>query len=222
MKIAVVIPALDEAHDIAGAVRSASAPGAEIVVVDGGSSDETAERAHAAGARVIGSGSGRAQQLRKGVEATAGEVVLFLHADTRLSPGWEQAVAHAVEDPAVAGGAFRLRFDERAVGLRILEWGVRLRVALFALPYGDQAIFVRRDVLAAIGGVPPVSFMEDLDLVRAVKTQGRVLALPLPVTTSARRYRRDGIARTAVRNLLAAVAWSVGVERARVEGWVRR
>ena len=190
VEIAVVIPALDEAHDIAAAVRSASVPGAEVVVVDGGSRDETAERARAAGARVVGCGPGRARQLRKGVEATTREVVLFLHADTRLPAGWDRAVARALGKPTVAGGAFRLRFDERRVGLRILEWGVRLRVALFALPYGDQAIFVRRDVLDAVGGVPLVSFMEDLDLVRAVKTRGRVVALPLPVTFDASRCTR--------------------------------
>ncbi len=217
-----VIPALDEAHDIAGAVRSASVPGAEVVVVDGGSSDETAARARAAGARVVGGGPGRAQQLRTGVQVTTGQVVLFLHADTQLAAGWHRAVARALREPCVAGGAFRLRFDERRAGLRIVEWGVRLRVALFALPYGDQAIFVRRDVLDAIGGVPPVSFMEDLDLVRAVKTRGRLLALPLPVTTSARRYRRYGIAPTVFRHLLAALAWGAGVERARIEAWVRR
>jgi rSAM/selenodomain-associated transferase 2 len=222
VKIAVVIPALDEAHDIAGAVRSASVPGAEVVVVDGGSSDETAERARAAGARVVVCTPGRARQLRRGVAETDGDPVLFLHADSRLPAGWPAAVAHALQDPAMAGGAFRLRFDERRIGLRVLEWGVRLRVALFSLPYGDQAIFVRRSVLDAVGGVPAVGFMEDLDLVRAVKTRGRLCGLPLPVTTSARRYRRDGIARTVLRHLLAALAWSAGVERSRIEGWVRR
>ncbi len=171
---------------------------------------------------MVGCSAGRARQLRKGVEATAGEGVLFLHADSRLPAGWRQAVERAFEDPGVAGGAFRLCFDERSVGLRILEWGVRLRVALFALPYGDQAIFVRRDVLDVIGGVPPVSFMEDLDLVRALKTHGRVLALPLAVTTSARRYRRDGIVRTVVRHLLLAVGWSAGALRSRIQGWARR
>lgn len=225
MKIAVVIPALDEAHDIDGAVASAQALGAEIVVVDGGSTDETASRARAAGARVLSSAPGRALQLREGVRATeagGSEVVLFLHADSRLPPGWEREVARALSDPRVVGGAFRLRFDGDGPLLRLLEWGVRLRVALFALPYGDQAIFARRAVLAAIGGVPPVRFMEDLDLVRAVKARGRLAALPTCVTTSARRYRQRGTVVTVARHLLAAVAWSAGVERDRIERWVRR
>jgi len=221
----VVIPALDEAQDIAGAVASARAPGAEIVVVDGGSTDETARRALAAGARVVASPAGRARQLREGVlatEASGSEAVLFLHADTRLSPGWERDVERALADPHVAGGAFRLRFDGQGATLRILEWGVRLRVRLFALPYGDQAIFVRRAALAAAGGVPQTRFMEDLDLVRALKARGQVVAVPGAVTTSARSYRENGVLRTVSRHLLAAVAWSLGVDRARIERWVRR
>jgi rSAM/selenodomain-associated transferase 2 len=222
VKIAVVIPALDEAHDITGAVQSARAPGAEIVVVDGGSSDETADRARAAGARVIASRPGRALQLRRGVEATAGEGVLFLHADTRLPDGWDRAVARTLEQPTVVAGAFRLRFDDAGLAFRILEWGVRLRVALFSLPYGDQAIFVRRDVLEDVGGVPRVSFLEDLDLMRALKRRGRVVVSPLSATTSARRYRQHGTLRTLARNLLAVAAWSAGVERTRLAGWLRR
>ena len=94
-----VIPALDEAQNIADAVWSASALGTEIVVVDGGSRDGTVERARAAGATVVESAPGRARQLQRGVEATSGDAVLFLHADTRLSPGWEAAVATALADP---------------------------------------------------------------------------------------------------------------------------
>ncbi len=222
MKIAVVIPALDEAQNIADAVRSASALGAEIVVVDGGSRDGTVERARAAGATVVESAPGRARQLQRGVEATSGDAVLFLHADTRLSSGWEAAVAAALADPTVAGGAFRLRFDERSLALRALEQLVRLRVALFSLPYGDQAIFMRRSLLAELGGVPDVTFMEDLDLVRALKTRGRLVGLPLPVTTSARRYRQAGTLRTVGRHAIAALAWRFHVDRGRLEGWVRR
>jgi rSAM/selenodomain-associated transferase 2 len=225
VKIAVVIPALDEVHDIAGAVESARAPEAEVVVVDGGSRDETRSSAQAAGARVIESPPGRARQLFAGVLATesgGSEAVLFLHADTRLAPGWELSVARALEDRRVAGGAFRLRFDGGGLGLRLLEWGVRLRVALFDLPYGDQALFARREALTAIGGVPQVAFMEDLDLVQALKRRGRIVCVPEVVTTSPRRYRRDGIVRTATRHLIAAAAWRIGVDRARIARWVGR
>jgi rSAM/selenodomain-associated transferase 2 len=224
VKIAVVIPALNEVHDIEGAIASARAPEAEIVVVDGGSHDDTRNRASGAGARVIESPPGRAGQLRAGVLATErgeSDVVLFLHADTRLPSGWPSAVARALEDSRAVGGAFRLRFSEEGIGLRILEWGVRVRVALFGLPYGDQAIFARRAALEAIGGVPQVGFMEDLDLVALLKKLGRVDVVPEAVTTSARRYRQGGLLRTTAGHLLAAFAWSAGVDRDRIERWVR-
>ncbi len=225
MKIAVVIPSLDEAGQISGAIESVALPEVEVVVVDGGSRDDTVERARSAGARVLASEAGRARQLQAGVEASDSEVVLFLHADTRLPPGWDSAVRRALADPGVCGGAFRFRFDRRIaslrpIALRLIEWGARLRVALFGLPYGDQAIFLRRTVLDAIGGVPASPLMEDLDLVRAMKRRGRVAALPLAATTSARRYLSRGITRTALRHFLALIGWSVGVDRARIARWL--
>lgn len=228
MKIAVVIPALNEAREIADAIESASAPAADgadavdIVVVDGGSRDGTAQRAREAGARVLESQPGRALQLQAGVEGANADAILFLHADSRLPPGWEVEVERALEDPEVSGGAFRLRFDERRPGLRLIEGWVRLRVALFALPFGDQAIFVRRDVLNEIGGVPRAPVMEDVDLVAAMKSQGRVVALPQSVTTSARRYLRGGVLRTAWGHSLALAARLAGVDRSRIQSWLGR
>lgn len=222
MKIAVVIPAVDEAQTITAAVESASVPGVDVLVVDGGSRDGTPELARAAGARVLACERGRARQLRAGVEATGGEAVLLLHADSRLAPGWVDGVQDALADPSVVGGAFRLRFDDAHPGFRLLEWGVRLRVALFGLPYGDQAIFARRRVLDAVGGVPEVPLMEDVDLVRALRRQGRLRVLPLPVWTSGRRHRAGGLLRTAGRHLLAIGLWRLGVSRGRIARWSGR
>lgn len=222
VKLAVVIPALDEAEWIAGAVVSAAADGVDVVVADGGSRDGTPDRAAAAGARVIASAPGRARQLQAGAQASAGEVLLFLHADTRLAPGFAAGVGGALLDPAVVGGAFRLRFDRHTPSLRIVEWGARLRVALFGLPYGDQALFIRRSTLEAIGGIPQVPIMEDLDLVVAMRRRGRLAVLPLSATTSARRYLANGVWRTMALHWLAAGAWALGVDRGRVAGWVGR
>jgi rSAM/selenodomain-associated transferase 2 len=218
----VVIPALDEADQIAPAIASAAAAGTEIIVVDGGSRDGTPERAAEAGARVLAAAPGRARQLETGARLAKGDTILFLHADTRLPRGWQAAARAALADPEVVGGAFRLRFETRSPALRLIEWGVRLRVALLRLPYGDQALFVRRSVLEAIGGVPQAPIMEDLDLVRALKRRGRLACLPLEVTTSARRYRAAGALRTVLRNLVAALAWGLGLPRERIAGWVRR
>jgi rSAM/selenodomain-associated transferase 2 len=224
VEIAVVIPALDEAAQIQDAISSARVQGEhiEILVVDGGSCDATPDRAIAEGADVLACERGRARQLEAGWRATRGDPIVFLHADSRLGDGWTRAIRAALEDPEVVGGAFKLSFDIRTPGLRLIEWGARLRVALFSLPYGDQAIFVRRAVLAEIGGVPDVRVMEDLDLVAAMKRLGRVAALNVPVTTSARRYLERGALRTVVDHAVALVGWRLGASRARIAGWVGR
>jgi rSAM/selenodomain-associated transferase 2 len=220
--IAVVIPALDESDRIEASVASARAPDVEVVVVDGGSRDATVQRARAAGARVVAGPRGRARQLAAGVRESRGDPVLFLHADTKLPAGWAEAVREALRDTGVAGGAFRLRFAERSPGLRIVEWGARLRAAWTGLPYGDQALFLRRSALEAMGGVPDVPIFEDLDLVRGLRRSGRLALLPLPAVTSARRYRARGVARTWLRNALALAAWRLGSDRERVAAWDRR
>jgi len=218
----VVIPTLDEAERVVGAIESASAPGVDVVVADGGSSDDTRARAAAAGARVVDSEPGRARQLDRGVRETRSGAILFLHADTRLPVGFDAAVRTCLEDSGVVAGAFRFRFDERSLSLGLVEWGARLRVALTNLPYGDQAIFVRRSALERIGGVPQVPLMEDLDLVKALRRRGRVAILPLHATTSARRFRRAGVLRTALKHRLVAVAGILGVDRERLAAWYRR
>ncbi len=177
-----VIPALDEADQIVGAFKSARAPGVEVVVVDGGSHDATRQRAVAAGARVIEGSRGRAAQLAVGVAATRSDAIIILHADTRLPVGFDAAIQRVLGDPETVGGAFRFRFDERSLALRVVEWGAWLRVALFGLPYGDQAIFVRRKTLEEIGGIPQSPVMEDLDLVVAMRRCGRIASLDLPAS----------------------------------------
>lgn len=240
MKISVVIPTLDEAARIVGAVESAldggprAGPGGsesiEVLVVDGGSRDATRRLAREAGARVLpatapkASGAegvasgprGRAHQLRLGSEEAKGDVLLFLHADTRLPAGWTRAVEAALQDPAVAGGAFALRFAERGLGERWIEAWVALRVRLLGLPYGDQALFLRRDVLERMGGVPDVPIMEDLDLVRGIARAGRLARLSAPVSTSSRRYRSKGFLRTLFWHQVALLGWRLGWDRARL------
>jgi len=220
--LSVVIPALDEADQVVGAIESASAPGVEIVVVDGGSTDATCARAAAAGARVVVSAAGRTEQLAAGVEATHGDAILFLHADTRLPSGFDAAVEKALDEAGTIGGSFRFRFDQRSPALRFVEWGARLRVALFGTPYGDQALFVSRQTLKAIGGVPRAPIMEDLDLVKAMRRRGRLARLDLPATTSARRYQSRGVLRTMFRNWATMGAWWLGIDRERVSDWYRR
>ncbi|MEB2345559.1 MAG: TIGR04283 family arsenosugar biosynthesis glycosyltransferase [Deltaproteobacteria bacterium] len=243
MRIAVVIPTLDEAASVEAAIASAGAAGGpispetcarepaplatgdrdiEVWVVDGGSRDATVARARAAGACVLSAAAGRARQQEAGWRASRGDAVVFLHADTRLPAGWAGAVRGALSDPHVAGGAFRLRYEPRPPAMAVIEWGARVRARLLGLPYGDQALFARRGVLEAIGGVPAVPIFEDLDLVRALRRRGRFAQLPLAVATSSRRYLRRGVLRTFGRHALALAAWRLGLDRERVADWVRR
>jgi rSAM/selenodomain-associated transferase 2 len=216
--ISVVIPTLDEASNIVGAIESAKKTGGdiEIIVVDGGSRDETCRLARDTGARVLESERGRARQLRMGGENSSGDVILFLHADTRLESGWSEGVSEALSDPACAGGAFRFRFAERGARERWVEWGVALRIALLRLPYGDQAIFVRRSVLERMGGMPIVPIMEDLDLVAAIKRAGGLCMLDRVATTSSRRYLRRGMMRTVVDHQIALLGWWLDWDRTRL------
>lgn len=223
MRIAVVIPARDEAARIEAAIRSAQEAGVEVIVVDGGSRDATAQRAQQLGARVVGSAPGRARQLAEGAEAARdAEALVFLHADSTLPAGWAALVAQALGDPRVSGGAFAFRFAERGALLRLVELGVRLRLALARLPYGDQALFVRRETLLRMGGVPQAEIMEDLDLVRGMRAHGKLALLAAPVTTSARRYLERGVLRSLWRNWLALAAFWLGLDRARVAAWYRQ
>ena len=219
VRIAVVIPTLDEVDQITGAVQSARGPRIETWVVDGGSRDGTVERARNLGARVISSGPGRAVQLQAGFERVSADAVVFLHADTRLPEGFDREIISALAQPETVGGAFRFGFDRsEGLGLRVVEAGARLR-SFLGWPYGDQALFVRRSVLEALGGVPQAVWMEDLDLVWLLRQHGRFVCLGSSVKTSARRYREHGVIPTVLRNAIAVAGWCVGADRQRICGW---
>ncbi len=223
VRVSVVIPALNERHTIARALESTRLPGVERIVIDGGSGDGTAEFARSSGAeKVIRASPGRAHQLDVGYRQAAGEVIVFLHADTRLGPGWLEAIGAALRDPAVAGGAFRLAFDSRRPIYRAAELLVRLRSRLARLPFGDQALFARRELIDARGGIPWVPIFEDLDLVGAIRSWGRLALLSECAWTSTRSYERNGMFRQVLRNNAALLAWFLGLDRERVAGWYLR
>ena len=144
---------------------------------------------------------GRARQMNAGAAAAEGRWLIFLHADTRLPAQWREAIARADTDPDVDAGCFRFALDSASAAARAIEFGVRLRVRAFNLPYGDQAIFVRRDRFEAIGGYTDVPIMEDVDLVRRLglgRPSGWLFRSPLPAVTSARRWEQEGWIRRTV------------------------
>jgi rSAM/selenodomain-associated transferase 2 len=207
----VVIPALDEEGRVGDAVRSVR-DDAEVIVVDGGSSDGTRSVAEAAGASVIASARGRGVQLAAGARAARGEWLVFLHADTRLERGWADALRAL--PASVVGGAFRFALDGPRTAYRWLEAGVALRCRLFRLPYGDQGLFARRSVYEEIGGFRPMPLMEDVDFVRRLGRAGPLAFLPVRAFTSARRFERRAV-RTSLRNvgLLTLYAAGFGPDR---------
>ena len=221
--ISVVIPTLNEQTQIERALACTRLPGVERIVVDANSSDGTAETARFLGAeKLIQALPGRAHQMDAGYREARGATVLFLHADTRLEPGWSDAVLGALENPDVAGGAFRLRFDAPGLGYRLMEAGVDLRSRLGGLPYGDQGLFVRKRLLDQAGGIDLVPIFEDLDLVRLIKRSGRLVLLRQYAWTSARRYARNGVLRQLLRNNGALAGYLLNLERERVARWYRR
>jgi rSAM/selenodomain-associated transferase 2 len=206
--LSVVIPALDEGAAIEDAIRSVRGSADEILVVDGGSRDETRERARAAGALVLEARGGRGPQLDAGARRARGDWLLFLHADTRLEPGWADELLAV--GPRFAGGSFRFAVASPRPAFRLVESGVRLRVALFALPYGDQALFARADAYRACGGFPPLPLMEDVAFVRRLRRQGPLARLRSRAFTSPRRWDERGIARTTAANLRTLALYAAG------------
>jgi rSAM/selenodomain-associated transferase 2 len=191
--ISVVIPALDEEAGIAGAIRFArdALGDCEIVVADGGSDDRTVELAATAGARVVEARGTRADGMNAGAVAASGGVLLFLHADTRLPVGAGDAIDRALRE--AVGGAFSLGFDSRP---RLARLAATLYRPLHRGVYGDQAIFVRREAWAQVGGYRCIPIMEDYDLVQRLRRIGRFVVVSEAVVTSARRQRAHGEVRT--------------------------
>lgn len=223
VSVSVIIPALNEQRSIERALSCTRLPGVERIVVDGGSVDGTQDTARFLKAeKVIQALPGRAQQMDAGYREARGEVILFLHADTKLDPGWLEALLRATNDPDVSGGAFRLRFEAHGALYRLLEWGVRLRCRIGGLPYGDQGLFVRRQLLEKSDGIAPVALFEDLDLARQIRGAGRLALLSERAWTSPRRYQRNGALRQSARNMLALGGYLLGLDRDRVAAWYRR
>jgi rSAM/selenodomain-associated transferase 2 len=209
--LSVIIPTLDAEAFLPECLSRLSKED-EIIVVDGGSRDRTASIAEAAGARLIVAPKGRGIQLRTGARAASGDWLLFLHADTRLSPGWRDAVqAHIARTGKPA--CFRFRLDDPAWQARLIERGTALRARLLGLPYGDQGLLVSRIHYGNVGGYREMPLMEDVDLVRRL---GGVRVLPVDAITSAERWRRSGWFRRSGRNLALLALYRLGVSPERL------
>lgn len=195
--ISIISPALNEAHLIGGFLEHLErvAPGCERIVVDGGSGDGTAEAA-AERARVVVSAPGRGRQMNAGAKVAKGDVLWFLHVDSRLPESAAAAIREALADPRLAGGCFRLRVPSRGLAYRIADRVGNLGVDCCCIALGDHGIFARRDAFHAAGGYLDVPLMEDAEFYRRLRRQGRVRQLRAAIESSPRRWERNGPWRT--------------------------
>ena len=218
--VSIIIPTLNEAHHLPDTLDAIPATAhAETIVVDGGSDDGTVEIARQRCARVIASPRGRATQMNTGAAAAQGEVLLFLHADTRLPFGWFEQVTSILATSRTAAGAFRLAFDDTRLSLRIIESAANRRSRYRQLPYGDQALFLPRQAFHELGGFREVPVMEDYELVCRLRKRGRIAIAPLPAITSARRCLKRGIWRTVLLHQCMIAGWHLGLSPQRMVGW---
>jgi rSAM/selenodomain-associated transferase 2 len=222
-RISIIIPTLNEAGTIKQAlVSTETGTNLEVIVADGGSQDDPVAIASAWGAKVLSATKGRANQMNQGAAAATGEILLFLHADTRLPLGFDSTIRAALLQPDAIAGAFSLHVDSPLSSLRLIEWGVNWRSRLLQMPYGDQAIFLRASVFHQLGNFPDLPMMEDFELMRRLRRKGRIVILPTPVVTSPLRWLKQGVGKTTLKNQIAIISFLLGVSPAKIANWYRR
>ncbi len=215
-QISVIVPTLDEAEALRDTLASARHDAQELIVVDGGSRDGTAELARRCGARVITAERGRARQMNAGARLATSGLLLFLHADTRLPPGFGDELRRVLAEPDVAAGAFRLAIADASHMMRAIERGANWRAHFLQRPYGDQALFLTAERFRSLGGFPDLPIMEDYEMIRRLRRTGRVRIASSCVHTSPRRWCSQGPLRTTVLNQLAVAAYLLGVSPDRI------
>jgi rSAM/selenodomain-associated transferase 2 len=217
MRISVIIPVFNEVKSIAATLRGLERlKPDELIVVDGGSSDGTREVCRKFGVELYATPKARARQMNFGAQRATGEVLVFLHADTRLPPSAFDDIRAALRDQRIVGGRFDLQLDAVRPMLKLIGFMISLRSRISKVATGDQAIFVRREVFAELGGYPDIPLMEDVAFSRALKHRGAVACLRSCVVTSARRWEKEGVWRTVLKMWLLKALYLAGISPIRL------
>lgn len=229
-RISIVIPVLNEADRIRSTLTTVqNATNVEVIVVDGGSQDETVAIVQSLGIQVL-SAMGRARQMNAGAMVATGDILLFLHGDTRLPAGFDTMVRQALGKYRQAGtplsqnsiaGAFELGIEGHFWGRVAVEKLVNWRSHVLGMPYGDQAIFLKASVFHEIGGFPEIPIMEDFELMLRLRRLGRIAIIPTPVLTSGRRWQKLGVLKTTLINQAIIVGYFLGVPPTQLASWYR-
>ncbi|MBI1370007.1 MAG: glycosyltransferase [Planctomycetes bacterium] len=206
--MSVIVPTLnEEAHLASTLERVRTAPGVEVIVSDGGSTDRTLAVAEQLEAQIITGPPGRARQMNAGAAAATGAILIFCHADTLLPTGYERYVRRVCKDPKMIG-AFGLRVDKTGLSMQLIEKLVKMR----RTPYGDQALFMHRAAFEALEGFTDMPLLEDVDLIRRARRNGCPIEwLEQHVTTSGRFWRKHGVWRATMINQMVLLAYTLGV-----------
>ena len=218
MKLSVIVPMLNEAPAIARTLEAirTGAPQAEIIVVDGGSTDDSSEIAHTRCDVFVEAPRGRALQMNSGAARALGDVLVFVHADTIVPTTFAADIETALADSEIVGGRFDVCLDDDHPLCRLIGALISIRSRITRTGTGDQAIFARRKIFETLGGFPDLPICEDLDFARRLKRAGRVACLRSEVITSARRWKKGGIMRTVLRMWIIRSLYLAGVSPVRL------
>ncbi len=210
--VSVIIPAYREKENLRQLLALLrDEPGVEIIVSIPAGDSVSLETARNAGVRIVEGEQGRGAQMDNGAKQAEGRILLFCHADTILPEGWKQTAMKIMQNPGTAGGAFRLKFDSPRTAFRCVAFWANMRAFFFGYVYGDQAIFTTQERYRLAGGFRPLPIMEDVDFIARLRKFGKICIAGSAVTTSARRYEKNGVWKTVARHLALIFLYLLGL-----------